>query len=253
MDQAIRDQVAQIKNFIFIGEAGSGKSEIAINFAKELTDDRSKEVHFFDMDMTKPLFRARDAVKEMEGVGISVHFETQFEDAPTQVGGVDHHLKNGESYVVMDVGGDDIGARLIGGYAGWLNRDNTAVFYILNAFRPWSDTIEHIDHTLGKILGASRIRLDRLMMVSNPNLGPGTTAEDFIEGSRRMEEILSPYAAIAFACAREDLMDDIRRLRGGRDAAENKAGADQSGAAGQHKEVPILPIHLYLTYEWAEA
>ena len=31
-----------------------------------------------------------------------------------------------------------------------------------------------------------------------------------------------------------------------------KAGEDQSGAAGRHKDVPILPIRLYLTYEWAE-
>ena len=230
MDQVIRDQIAQVKNFIFIGEAGSGKSEIAINFARCLKEDGSREVHFFDMDMKKPLFRSRDAVEEMEEMGIIVHFETQFEDAPTQVGGVDHHLKNENSYVVMDVGGDHIGARLIGGYSRWLNRPNTAVFYVLNAYRPWSDTIEHIDHTLGRILGASRIDLDQVRMVNNPNLGPATTADDFIEGCRRMNEILEPYTKTAFACVREDISEEVRN----------------------QCEDPVLPVHLYLTYEWAE-
>lgn len=43
------------KNFVFVGEAGSGKSEIAINFAHLLLEQSEKEIHFFDMDMTKPL------------------------------------------------------------------------------------------------------------------------------------------------------------------------------------------------------
>ena len=41
------------KNFVFIGEAGSGKSEIAINFAINFTKIQDRPVHFFDMDQTK--------------------------------------------------------------------------------------------------------------------------------------------------------------------------------------------------------
>jgi len=41
-------------NFVFLGEAGSGKSEIAISFAKALAKAGDKPVHFFDLDMTKP-------------------------------------------------------------------------------------------------------------------------------------------------------------------------------------------------------
>ena len=42
----------QTKNFVFLGEAGSGKSEIAINFALSLHQQGGKEVHLFDLDMT---------------------------------------------------------------------------------------------------------------------------------------------------------------------------------------------------------
>lgn len=34
------------KNFVFVGEAGSGKSEIALNFAHYLLEHSDKQVHF---------------------------------------------------------------------------------------------------------------------------------------------------------------------------------------------------------------
>ena len=64
MDKILNDFLQKgKKNFVFIGEAGSGKSEIAINFAVNLARIADRPVHFFDMDQTKPLFRSRD-VKE---------------------------------------------------------------------------------------------------------------------------------------------------------------------------------------------
>ena len=49
------------RNFVFVGEAGSGKSEVAMTFARKLAERSPLPVHFFDLDMTKPLFRSRDA------------------------------------------------------------------------------------------------------------------------------------------------------------------------------------------------
>ena len=109
----------------------------------------------------------------MEKMGITVHYEEQFADAPTAVGGVRTCLRDQDKYVVMDVGGDYIGARLIGAYAPGLNAENTMVYYVLNAFRPWSDHIEHIDRTLGDILGC----------ISYPS-GTGSYAQQSEYGSR---------------------------------------------------------------------
>jgi len=59
--QLIKDALSSKKtNFILIGEAGCGKSEISLNLAKYLAENSDKQVHLFDMDMTKPLFRSRD-------------------------------------------------------------------------------------------------------------------------------------------------------------------------------------------------
>lgn len=215
-------------SFVFLGEAGSGKSEIAISFAKMLTKSAGRSVHFFDLDMTKPLFRSRDAGTELEQAGVIVHYQEQFMDAPTLVGGVVPLLRDQNSLVVLDVGGDHIGARSIGCFAPYLNSPSTAVFYIINAYRPWSDTIEHIDETLGKILGVSHLKLSQLCLVANPNNGLTTTLEEVVAGYYRTEELVSAYIPLSFACVRDELAEK----------------------AAQSLPVPVFPLRLSLTYPW---
>lgn len=217
-------------NFVFLGEAGSGKSEIAINFAEYLNRQGTKPVHFFDMDMTKPLFRSRDVCGQMERDGIVFHYQQQFMDAPTLVGGVRELLHRQDCYVVMDVGGDYIGARSIGGIMSGVRREDTVIYYVLNAFRPWSGDIDHIDETLGAILGVSHIGVEELHFISNPNLGSMTGVDEVAEGCRRMAALIHPYRPIDFTCVREDLQQD----------AEEKVGKE------------LFPLHLYLTYPWIE-
>lgn len=216
------------KNFVFVGEAGGGKSEVAMTFARKLAERSSLSVHFFDLDMTKPLFRSRDAAARLEAGKVAVHFMEQFMDAPTLVGGVSPLLRDPGCLTVLDVGGDYIGARSIGGFAPWLNRPETAVLYVVNAFRPWSDTIEHIDGTLGRILGVSHVRLEQLTVVSNPNNGITTRLEEFLAGHSKTVELISPYLPVAFACAREDIAAEAAKL----------------------VDVPVLPIRLELAYPW---
>ena len=227
----IRELIGDSVNFVFVGEAGGGKSEIAINFAKWLLALGDKPVAFFDMDMTKPLFRSRDVCEEMEAMGIDFHYEVQFMDSPVVVGGVRKMMKDMDTYTVFDVGGDHIGARSMGGFAPDINADRTLVYYILNYYRPWSYDIDHIDATLGKILGVSHIDIHKLHMVNNPNNGLTTTAEEFIKGCEQMHAIIDPYAGIDFACVHEDIYEAVK----------------------DSQREPVLPIHLYLTYPWLNA
>jgi len=224
----LKSLIGTQKNFVFVGEAGSGKSELALNFAAQLHELGEKPVHFFDMDMTKPLFRSRDVEDRLTATGIHVHYQEQFYDAPTVVGGVRLLLKDQEIFTVLDVGGDYIGARSIGGFQQELNREDTAIYYVLNAFRPWSYDIEHIDETMGKILGVSHIKLEKLNMVNNSNNGPQTTAEEFIKGTKRLEEALAPYSNILFSSVKDELYSQVAR----------------------ELSMPLLPLKLYLTYPW---
>lgn len=217
-------------NFVFIGEAGCGKSEIAINFALSLQKAGGEAVHFYDLDMTKPLFRSRDQAGFLAKEGVCVHFEDQFYDAPTLAGGVDRLMRDPDCRTVLDVGGDYIGARSIGGYAPLLNAPGTAVWYVINPYRPWSMDIDHIDRVLSETLGVSHVRLDRLRILGNPNLGPETAADEVIAGAEKLTEMVGPYKPVDFFCAREDLVP----------ALEGKLPGF------------LYPIRLYLTYEWAD-
>ena len=124
-----------------------------------------------------------------------------------------------------------MGARAIGGYAPKINKEHTTVYYVLNAFRPWSGNMEHIDGTLSGILGISHIQLGRIHMINNPNMGLTTTAQEAVEGMKCMEEMMEPYMELDFACVKEELYEQVRQMVSGK----------------------LMPIRLYLTYEWLMA
>ena len=192
-------------NTVFLGEAGCGKSELAVHLALELAE-QGKAVHFFDLDQTKPLMRSRDAEALLADAGAAVHFEQQRADAPTQVGGLVPLLLDESKNVILDVGGNDTGAKLIGGYAHLLK--NADVWFVVNPYRPWSATTEHIDGTLSAILRASRLKTPRFLL--NPNLGRDTTAEEYLAGLAQGLALLSPYVAVEAAAVPAALWEQVR-------------------------------------------
>ena len=225
IDNAIK---AGKTNFILIGEAGCGKSEIALNLAKYLSENCDKKVHLFDMDMTKPLFRSRDILKEEALSDITFHYEEQFYDAPTVVGGVREYLANDEEIVVMDVGGDDIGARSIGGFMMGADKEKLCVMYVLNYYRPFCQDLNHIDRFLSEILAVSRLSLKNVHFIDNPNIGISTSAMETVDGSAMMKSLVGEYKEIEMTCAGEDLINEV----------QGKIDTD------------LMPLHFYLTYEW---
>lgn len=199
------NELQRHSNSIFLGEAGCGKSELAVHLVLELAR-QGREVHFFDLDQTKPLMRSRDAEGLLEKAGVTVHFQQQTADAPTQVGGLIPLLLDEKKAVILDVGGNDTGAKLIGGYAHLLKAAD--VWFVVNPYRPWSATTEHIDGTLSAILRASRLKMPRFLL--NPNLGGGTTLEEYLFGIKLGLELLSPYVAVEAAAVPAPLYEQAK-------------------------------------------
>lgn len=224
----VQELLPKLRNFVFIGGAGSGKSEIAINFALSLLAQGGRPVHFFDLDMTKPLFRSRDQSRPLSEAGISFHFEEQFYDAPTVAGGVRRLLQEEGCYTILDVGGDSIGARSIGGYASVLNRPETAVYYVVNPYRPWSAAASHIGRTLAETLQVSHLRPDHLHLVGNPNLGSQTTVQDVLAGAGTLRSLVGAHNSIDFFCVLESLAPQ----------------------AAEALTDPVFSIRPYLSYLW---
>lgn len=224
MAQTFENLIGGRHNIVLLGEAGCGKSEIALNLAVSCA--KTAQTHLFDMDQTKPLYRSRDARAAMERGNVRFHCEEQFFDAPTLTGGVADSLNDEKRVTIMDVGGNDAGARLIGGFSRLLSRDDAIVFYVVNPYRPWSKDAVSIDCTLSAILQVSHLK--KFHIIANPNLGFETTTEEFAAGIEKTKQMLERYVPVEGACVREELYPKAAALT----------------------ELPLLKMHLYLTYEW---
>ena len=223
----MRELLARKKNFVFIGEAGSGKSELAMNFAQHMAEVSEKPVHLFDMDQTKGLFRTRDVSELLEEKGIIVHSQKQLLDAPTVVPGVIETLTDPDAYVLMDIGGNATGARMIGQFSHILNDDSTCVFFVINTYRPWSKDAMSINDTLYSITRVSRLR--KVNIISNPNLGLTTTPDEVVEGNEKLKKILEGGdVGIDYVCVLSELYDEVK----------------------DRIEEPLIPIDIFIIYPW---
>lgn len=196
------------RSFVFLGETGSGKTEFALNLAVALAGLGRFPVHLFDLDQTKPLFRSRDACSRMEAQGVTLHFDEQLLDAPTLAPGVRSSIQDDTRYTLLDVGGGEMGSRMVGGLAPLLNRGGAAAFYIVNPYRPWSKNTGSIEQTMAAVLGASRIQ--NMQVWANPTLGAGTTAAEFLTGLEQAQDMLPADMPVSGVCVLDTLLPEVQ-------------------------------------------
>lgn len=176
-------------SYVFLGEAGSGKTELSVNCAIHLARTQNKQVCFFDMDQTKGLFRARDLQKQLEDSGVVLFDTIQFQDSPVVPLGVTGALENEDSICVFDVGGNAIGSRMIGQYSRYL--DKACCFYVVNPNRPFSSKAPDVKASMEQVLSASRIPMERVRLVSNPCMGEETSVESILRDHQKLVDILA--------------------------------------------------------------
>ena len=225
VEEKLRALLREKKNFVLIGEAGSGKTEIALSLAAHMTRLTDRRVHLFDMDQTKPDFRARDAQAQMEREGVRIHFHEQLLDSPVVATGVIEHLKDPRACVLMDVGGGNYGAHMIGQFHELLNAPDALVLYVVNPYRPWSDSAEAVEETMRRVLGSAR--LERISVLANPNYGPHTTLEEIVSGVGRVRALVGERP-VDFVCALEKHCAALETL----------------------VEEPVVPIRLRTLPDW---
>ena len=226
-DKTFSELMKEKKNFVFIGEAGSGKSEIVLNVANKLAEATGKKVDLFDLDQTKPLYRSRDMKEDFAGRGVTIHYQDQYLDAPVMVGGVRVSLVS-DNYTLLDIGGGHQAAKFAGAYSDLLSKDDSVPVYIINPYRPWTKSVDAIDGTMRHILGS--MRLDHIYMLANPNLGYATTVNEFMEGLDKTDSLMDGFTVVNSACIRRELYEEAQKL------------------TDKH----LIPIDLFLTYSWVD-
>ncbi|MGI6050667.1 MAG: ATP-binding protein [Acetivibrionales bacterium] len=174
---------------IFCGHYGSGKSEISVNAAFMLKEKASK-VLMADMDVVNPYYRSADARKALEDEGIKVVaplFANTNVDVPAIGPEISIGLKDKSHNVIIDVGGDEDGSRVLGRYYHEIVKNEYDMFFVFNRSRPMTVNFEETLSYIREIEAASRLKITGL--INNTHFLDQTTVEDIMYGLELAQEI----------------------------------------------------------------
>lgn len=174
---------------IIIGHYGSGKSEFSVNYAVKLAE-LGKKVALADLDIVNMYFRSREKSSEMEALGIKVigsQINTPSIEVPSISAEVLTPLQDTSYEAILDVGGDQVGARALDRYVDYFTEGNYDMFFVLNANRPETQTVEKTLEYMTKIEDVSRAKITGI--INNTHLLRSTTAEDVLRGQELALEV----------------------------------------------------------------
>ena len=175
---------------LFAGHYGSGKTNIAVNYALYLRS-LGERVAVADLDIVNPYFRTKDSAAELEAAGIrlvSPQFANSNVDLPALPAEAYGLVEDRSSRAILDVGGDDRGAYALGRYTPFiLEEGDYQMAFVANPCRPLTRTPREALEVMREIEAAGHLPFTGI--VNNANLGPETTAETVLEAIPYMEEL----------------------------------------------------------------
>ena len=175
---------------LFCGHYGSGKTNLAVNFALHLRA-QGHEVSIADIDIVNPYFRTKDSEKELEAAGvrvISLPFANTNVDLPALPPEVYALVQDHSRMAVFDIGGDDRGAYALGRYVPDIREeDDYEMYFVVNFYRPLTPTAEDAMTVLREIEDACGLRFTAI--INNSNLGAATTAQTVADTAARCSRL----------------------------------------------------------------
>lgn len=206
---------------VLAGHFGSGKSEIAVNLALGLRA-RGEDVSLVDLDVVKPYFRCRLAKDELDACGVSLvvpEGDRFWADLPIVVPLVRGSLRSGPNRgarVILDIGGDDLGARALGSVGDAIDAARTEFLFVVNTRRPFAEDGAAVAAMLRDVEAVARLKVTGL--VANSHLMDETTPDVVLEGVAVARELAASLGVpLRFAAVLERLIDQdpglVGRLR----------------------------------------
>lgn len=196
---------------VFIGMFGSGKTEISINAALKLKD-KYDNVAIADIDTISPYFRTRDEIDFLSEKGIKVitpprqYMHADVPIIPPAAGG---YIQNPDYKMILDVGGNDDGAIVLGSLNNFLKNSDSAVYFVINTYRPFTDEKDKIIGHIERLSAKARLDVDYLVL--NSNIMEDTTSQHIENGEKLLEAVSKEInIPIAFTVVDEKLKNNIK-------------------------------------------
>lgn len=196
---------------LFAGHYGSGKTNIAVNYAFRLRA-QGIDVSLADIDIVNPYYRAKDSEKELLAAGIPLicsEYANSNVDVPALPDSLYSIVDQKDRSFIIDVGGDDRGALALGRFAPAILAENDyEMLLVLNASRPMTSDIGGLLEVKAEIESACRLPFTGI--VNNTHLGDGTTARSVLDAYPFAEEASRRTGLpIRFNCVKEDLLPEL--------------------------------------------
>ncbi len=195
---------------IICGHYGCGKTNLALNLAFEL-EKSGKKVLMADLDLVNPYFRSSDYIKELNEQGIRMiapvfaHSNVDVPSLPAEI----YTAFTTSDHVILDVGGDDVGATVLGRFRQQLDSIDYDLFYVINQYRNLTSTPEEATQLLKEIEASSRCHATAI--VNNSHLKEETTAETILHSLPFAKQVSKLTGLpIAATVVREDLAPELK-------------------------------------------
>ncbi|MBQ4116006.1 MAG: hypothetical protein IJD37_01380 [Clostridia bacterium] len=199
---------------IFSGHYGSGKTNLAVNYALMLRQ-MDYRVSIADLDIVNPYFRTKDseelfAKNDIELV--SLPFANTSVDLPSLPSAAYGLFDRKDRQVIIDLGGDDRGALALGRFVPRLKEDNDyEMIFTVNFYRPLTTNVEEAYEVFKEIEYAAKLKFTKI--VNNSNLGEETTADDVlrtVEMTERLAEMTN--TEVMYTAVKESIADEVSKV-----------------------------------------
>lgn len=222
------DQIQPHIHFI-TGHYGSGKTEFALNYALYLRKKYNK-VAVVDLDIVNLYFRSREYEDMLNEHGIEVHgssIKGNQADIPAMAASINKPFMDPETQVVVDVGGNPVGARVLGYYKDFLEHQDINHLFVINRNRPETSELEQTEKYMQEISRLARAPVSGL--INTTHLLKETTVEDVLYGQELCLKISRKYdLPIRFIACRSEVCKNLPK--------------DMEGE--------VFPLKIYMRSDW---
>ena len=200
------------KMYVLIGNYGSGKSELALNFAFRAAERGRTEV--IDLDMVNTYFRLTERgkmVSQKEIRLVSPNFACSGIETLSLPAEVQSAFALNWDTVVFDVGGDAVGSTALGRYHAdfmELEPEQLEVLNVVNIRRPLAGTVEKIIKLQEEMMIHSRLQITG--MINNTNLGVMTRPDELRDGYEILREVADITGIpVAYTSGTKNMLDQF--------------------------------------------
>lgn len=196
---------------LFAGHYGSGKTNIALNWAYRLRDE-GLAVTVADLDIVNPYFRTKDAEAQLAARGIELivsEFANSNVDLPALPSQIYALIDDRTTYGVLDIGGDDRGALALGRWVPSIIAENDYdMLFVVNKARPLTRTVEDTLEVFSEIEAACGLPFTGI--VNNTNLGPATTPETVLASMEYAKAVAQATGLpLKMTCVDKQMVNDL--------------------------------------------